>query len=149
MALEVGGQRYGQWNGCHAIGTDANVPRVGDFTKPGDIYKKHSYPLGIMVNKLGLRFVDEGADLRNYTYARYGKEILKQPGHVAYQIYDARIRPLLRVEYDREEATVFQADTLEALAAQLDIDQVQFLATVRDFNAAVDESTPFDPSVKD
>ena len=89
--------------------------------KPGDIYKKHSYPYSIMLNQNGERFVDEGADFRNFTYAKYGKEILKQPNHIAYQLYDAKVRPILRKEYDLEEATVIQADTLEELATKLEV----------------------------
>ena len=89
------------------LGQIHNAPIVGDFTKPGDIFKKASYPYSIMLNNEGKRFVDEGADLRNYTYAKYGREVLKQPGHVAYQIYDAQVRPMLRKEYDLEEATFY------------------------------------------
>ncbi len=62
MALAVGAQKYGEWSGCHSIGTDYNAPKVGDFNKPGDIYKKSSFPLGLMINGNGNRFVDEGAD---------------------------------------------------------------------------------------
>ncbi len=148
MALAVGAQKYGQWSGCHAIGTDYNAPKVGDFNKPGDIYKKHSYPLSIMLNKNGERFVDEGADFRNYTYAKYGKEILKQPGHVAYQIFDSKVRPLLREEYNLEEATAYEADTLEALVDQLDVDKENFLRTIEEYNRSVQEGE-FNPSVKD
>ena len=39
---------------------------------------RQSYPLGVMINRDGKRFVDEGADFRNYTYAKYGREILAQ-----------------------------------------------------------------------
>ena len=148
MALEVGAQKYGQWSGCHSIGTDYNAPKVGDFTKPGDIFKKHSYPLSIMLNKDGNRFVDEGADFRNYTYAKYGREILKQPGHVAYQIYDAQVRPFLRKEYDLEEATIYQADTLEELANLLPVNQTQFLKTIEEYNQSVQEGN-YNPTEKD
>lgn len=148
MAVSIGAQTFGQRNGCHAIGTDANAPRVGDFQKPGDIFKKHSYPYSVMVNVEGKRFVDEGADFRNYTYAKYGKEILKQPKNIAYQIYDAKVRPILRAEYDLEEATVIEAATLEVLADQLDINKEQFLQTISDYNAAVQEGE-FNPSEKD
>ncbi|MER2010620.1 MAG: FAD-binding protein, partial [Psychrobacillus sp.] len=144
----IGAQTFGQVNGCHAIGTDANAPRVGDFQKPGDIFKKHSYPYSVMVNVEGNRFVDEGADFRNYTYAKYGKEILKQPNNIAYQIYDAKVRPILRAEYNLEEATVVEASSLEALADQLDINKEQFLQTINEFNAAVQEGE-FNPSDKD
>jgi len=148
MAFEVGAQPYGEWSGAHAIGTDANAPSVGDFTKPGDIFKKHSYPLGIMINKDGHRFVDEGADFRNYTYAKYGREILNQPDQIAYQIYDKQVRPMLRDEYDRKEATCYKADTIEELAAQLDVNKKQFVRTIEQYNNAVQDA-PYEPSEKD
>jgi tricarballylate dehydrogenase len=148
MALAVGAQRYGDWSGCHSIGTDYNAPKVGDFTKPGDIFKKHSYPLSIMVNRDGKRFVDEGADFRNYTYAKYGREILKQPGHVAYQIYDSQVRQMLRKEYDIEEATVCQADTIEELADLIPVNKSQFMTTINEYNNAVLEGN-YNPTIKD
>ncbi|SIT72490.1 FAD-dependent tricarballylate dehydrogenase TcuA [Edaphobacillus lindanitolerans] len=148
MALRVGARRFGQWDGCHAIGTDANAPKSGDFNKPGDIFKKHSYPLSIMVNKDGQRFVDEGADFRNYTYAKYGKEVLRQPDHIAFQIFDSKVRPLLREEYNLEEATVYKAATIEELAEQLPIASEAFLSTINYYNAAVQEGD-FNPSIKD
>ncbi|ARK29761.1 Fumarate reductase flavoprotein subunit precursor [Halalkalibacter krulwichiae] len=148
MALEVGAVRYGEWNGCHSIGTDAKAPKVGDFTKPGDIFKKHSYPLGIMINKDGNRFVDEGADFRNYTYAKYGREILKQPDHIAYQIYDSQVRPMLRKEYNLEEATFYQADTIEELVEQLPVNKGQFLNTISEYNDAV-QVGEYNPTEKD
>ncbi|MGP4079954.1 FAD-dependent tricarballylate dehydrogenase TcuA [Pseudalkalibacillus sp. R45] len=148
MALAVGAEKFGNWAGCHSIGTDANAPKVGDFTKPGDIFKKHSYPLSIMLNKDGNRFVDEGADFRNYTYAKYGREILKQPDHVAYQIYDAQVRPMLRKEYDLEEATFYQTDRLEDLVEKLPVDKESFLKTIEEYNEAVQDGA-YNPTVKD
>ncbi|KKK35093.1 tricarballylate dehydrogenase [Salinicoccus sediminis] len=148
MALEAGAVRAGQYDGCHAHTTDYNAPRFGDYGKPGDIYKKSSYPLGLIVNTEGKRFVDEGADFRNYTYAKYGKETLKQPGHKAFQLYDSQVRPMLRVEYDLEEATVFKADTPEELAVKMGVDKESFLQTVTEYNRAVQEGD-YNPSVKD
>ncbi|MEH7223592.1 FAD-dependent tricarballylate dehydrogenase TcuA [Bacillus sp. JJ1566] len=148
MALEIGGQKHGQWTGCHSIGTDYNVPVVGDFKKPGDIFKKHSYPLGIMVNKNGERFVDEGADFRNYTYAKYGAEVLKQPDQVAYQIFDSQVRNKLRDEYNLPEATGYEANTLEELAELIPINKEKFLETVEQYNHAVQEGD-YNPSIKD
>lgn len=148
MAIEVGANTFGQWSGCHSIGTDYNAPKVGDFTKPGDIFKKSSYPLGLILNKDGKRFVDEGEDLRNYTYAKYGREILKQPGHMAYQMFDSQVYPLLRSEYKLEETTVVKADTLEELADKIDINKEQLLNTIEAYNNAVQDGT-FHPSEKD
>ncbi|WP_066074626.1 FAD-dependent tricarballylate dehydrogenase TcuA [Neobacillus soli] len=148
MALAVGAQKYGDWSGCHSIGTDYNAPKVGDFNKPGDIFKKSSFPLGLILNKDGKRFVDEGADFRNYTYAKYGKEVLKQPDHTAFQVFDEQNYPMLRKEYKLDEATVFKANTLEELADYLPVNKSQFLETIYEYNAAVQEGK-YDPSVKD
>ncbi len=147
MALELGAQPYGHWSGCHAVAWDANAPPYGD-RKVGDLFQKHSYPLGIVVNRLGQRFLDEGADFRNYTYARYGAEILKQPGQIAFQIFDAKVLPLLRDEYRIPQATRAQAETLGELADRLGIEREGLLRTVAEFNAAVQEGE-FNPAIKD
>ena len=44
-------------------------------------YRKICYFLGVMLNENGLRFLDEGVDFRNYTYAQFGQAILKEPGN--------------------------------------------------------------------
>ncbi|HBP15261.1 MAG TPA: tricarballylate dehydrogenase, partial [Gammaproteobacteria bacterium] len=111
---------------------------------------KHSYPLGIMVNANGERFVDEGADFRNYTYARYGHEVLKQPGQFAYQIFDKKVTHLLRDEYRIKQVTRIQAQTLNTLAERMDdVDTEKFVACVSAYNAACNGDTRFDPSIKD
>ena len=69
MALDIGAQPYGHWSSCHAVAWDANAPEFGD-RKVLDLFQKHSYPLGLIVNVRGERFVDEGADYRNMTYAQ-------------------------------------------------------------------------------
>jgi tricarballylate dehydrogenase len=149
MALEAGASPAGHWSGCHAVGWDRNAPEYGDLAV-GDGFQKHSYPLGIMVNANGKRFVDEGADFRNYTYAKYGRRILEQPGQFAWQVFDQKVVPLLRDEYRIREATRVQAATLEELAPRLDgVNPEGFLAEVAAFNAAVDVTVPFDPTAKD
>lgn len=148
MALAAGAQAAGNWAGCHAVGMDFNAPASGDTSKPGDIWKKHSYPYGLLFNKAGMRFVDEGANLRNYTYAQYGKAVLQQPDGVAYQIFDAQTEPLLRSEYRHEWAARYTADSLPALAAQLDINRDVFLAEINAYNDAVGAGE-FNPAVLD
>ena len=149
MALDIGAMSTGNWSGCHAVGWDRNAPEFGDLAV-GDQFQKHSYPFGIMVNAHGERFVDEGADLRNYTYAKYGREILKQPGQFCWQVFDAKVSHLLRDEYRIRQITKATADTIEELAEKLeDVDAEGFLAEVKAFNAAVNTDIPFDPTVKD
>ncbi|MEM7218860.1 MAG: FAD-dependent tricarballylate dehydrogenase TcuA [Pseudomonadota bacterium] len=149
MAIAIGASTKGNWSGCHAVGWDYNAPEFGDLNV-GDNFQKHSYPWGIMVNAAGERFVDEGADFRNYTYAKYGRVILAQPDQFAWQVFDAKVTHLLRDEYRIRQVTKVKADTIEALAEKLDgVDTQGFLAEVKAYNAAVDTNTAFDPNVKD
>ena len=149
MALAVGAMPYGHWSGAHAVGWDQNAPAFGDLAV-GDAFQKHSYPFGIMVNARGERFVDEGADFRNYTYAKYGREILAQPSQFAWQVFDAKVHHLLRDEYRIRQITKVSADTLEDLAAKMEgVDRAGFLRTVAEFNAAVRQDVAFNPNLKD
>ena len=145
----IGAMAYGNWSGCHAVGWDRNAPEFGD-RRIGDGFQKHSYPFGIMVNAHGQRFVDEGADFRNLTYARYGREVLSQPRQFAWQVFDAKATGLLRDEYRIPQVTRVTAGTLEELARKLDgVDSEAFLETVKHYNDAVRASIPFNPNVKD
>ena len=137
MALDIGASSAGHWSGCHAVAWDMNSPEFGDLAV-GDGFQKHSYPLGIMVNANGQRFVDEGADFRNFTYAKYGRRILEQPGNLAWQIFDSKVSELLRSEYRIRQVTTVKAHSLEELARGLDgVDGPEFLNTVAEFNASV------------
>ncbi len=136
MALEIGAQSFGHWSGCHAVAWDLNAPPTGD-RNIADLFQKHSYPFGIIVNVNGQRFVDEGADFRNYTYAKYGREILFQPQRAAFQIFDQKTKSLLRDEYDIPQVSKVEADTIQKLAEGLGIDRDGLVSTVREFNSAV------------
>jgi tricarballylate dehydrogenase len=146
-ALEIGAQPWGHWSGCHAVAWDYNAPWHGD-RKVGDNFQKHSYPLGIIVNVRGERFLDEGADFRNYTYVKYGREIIQQPRRAAFQIFDQKVVDLLREEYRIREVTKAEAGTIEELARKLEIDAEGLVRTVRGYNAAV-QAGAFNPAVKD
>ena len=149
MALDAGAMPIGNWSGCHAVGWDRNAPEFGDLSV-GDNFQKHSYPFGIMLNANGERFVDEGADFRNYTYAKYGRVILAQPGQFAWQIFDQKVLHLLRDEYRIKRVTKARADSLEALLQKLDdVNATRALQTIKAYNAAVRQDVPFDPNVKD
>ena len=149
MALAIGAMPAGHWSGAHAVAWDYNAPTFGDIAV-GDGFQKHSYPFGIMVNTQGRRFLDEGADFRNYTYAKYGHEILAQPNQCAWQIFDQKVTHLLRDEYRIKQVTKATADSIEELAAKLDgIDAQQLVRTVAEYNRAVQQGRQFDPNVKD
>lgn len=152
----------GDWAGCHAVAWDANAPRDGgggdrertnEFTKSG-------YPLGIMVNVDGERFVDEGVDFRNYTYAKFGKAVLGQVDGVAFQVWDKVGAGMLRgEEYRAEVVERIEAGSVEELAARCKERGLRrperLVETVRRYNDAARrhrERFPervFNPAVKD
>jgi len=149
MALDIGAQPAGNWSGCHAVAWERNAPEFGDLAV-GDQFQKHSYPWGIYLNAEGKRFVDEGADFRNYTYARYGRVVLQQPGQFAWQIFDGKVKHLLRDEYKIRQVTKRVANTLSELVSVLDdVNAEAALKEIQNYNAAVRTDIAFNPNVKD
>jgi len=153
MALEAGAMPYGLFEGCHATPMDLYMKDFGNLEIPhGERkhYRKICYFLGVMLNARGERFVDEGADFRNYTYAQFGRAVLQQPGQFAWQVFDAKVEDLLYAEYSFHDAHWVEAETLEELVAKLEgVDQARARLTLQAFNEAVMEEVPFDPTVKD
>ena len=98
MALDIGACAAGNWSGCHAVAWDLSAPEFGDLTVGND-FKKDSFQYCILVNARGERFLDEGADFRNFIYAKNGAIILRQPHQLAWQIFDNKVTHLLRAEY--------------------------------------------------
>ena len=89
---KVRGTRYNRaraadaaWNRRRPAGS-GRVPRDADRRRgaalrrprPGRQTNRLSYPYGVMVNREGDRFVDEGEDFQLYTYAKMGG-IMRQP----------------------------------------------------------------------
>ena len=149
MSTDIGAATYGNWSGCHSVAWDRNAPEFGDLAV-GDQFQKHSYPFFIMVNATGKRFVDEGADFRNYTYAKYGRVILEQPAQFAWQVLDAKVAHLKRDEYSIRQVTKVTADTIEGLADKLEgVNKEAFLKEIADYNAAVRQDIDYNPNVKD
>jgi tricarballylate dehydrogenase len=149
IALAIGASPCGNWSGCHAVQWEMNAPEFGDLGV-GDQFQKHSYPFGILINALGKRFVDEGADFRNYTYAKYGRVVLEQPGQFAWQIFDQKVKYLQRDEYKIRQITKVAGNTIEDLAQRLDgVNATEFLRTVMEWNKAVRTDVPFNPNIKD
>ncbi len=136
MAMDIGAASAGHWSGAHAVQWDMNAPPYGDIAI-GDRFQKHNYPFGVILNARGERFLDEGLDFHSYTYAKYGHEVMKQPGLFAWQVFDQKIVGLLRDEYRIARITKETAGTLEELVRKLTgVDPVAALATIEAYNAA-------------
>ncbi|MEM9099521.1 MAG: FAD-dependent tricarballylate dehydrogenase TcuA [Pseudomonadota bacterium] len=153
MAWALGADRYGSYEGCHATPMDLHMKDYGNLDLPPverKNYRKICYFLGVMLNAQGERFVDEGINFRNYTYAQFGRAVLEQPGHFAWQIFDQKVLDLLYGEYHFADAHYVEADSLDALIPKLEgVDPEAAAATLMAYNAAVDEAVPFDPTILD
>jgi tricarballylate dehydrogenase len=145
MAFEIGAMPWGQWSGCHATPINAEAPAFGD-RELTDKTNRLSYPYGVMINKLGLRFVDEGEDQALFTYAKFGGSILNQPAGVAYQIFDAKVTHLLEPRYSTSKPIM--AERLEDLPGKLDVDHAAAIRTLNEFNAAAGHGA-FNPGERD
>ena len=119
MALEIGAAPFGNWSGCNAVAWDANAPEFGDLVVMSG-FQKHSYPYGIMINAEGKRFADEGADVKHYTYGKYGEMLIDQPGNLPGRFSTSKVLHLLREDYRIKQVSKVRADSLEELASKME-----------------------------
>ena len=141
MALALGADRAGDWSGMHA--------------EPIDVRAKNSapvvlvYPYGIVVDRNGQRFFDEGAGLVHETWETFARDIhFNTPGSIAYAILDSRLLEI--ADYQRairSEVPPVRAETLTELAKLAGIDADNLASTVAAYNAAcVGDANIFDPT---
>lgn len=133
MALDIGAQAAGQWGDYHSAVIDARSPK----TECG-VTALYNFQMGIIVDTQGRRFLDEGEDWRDNTYVKFGKAIVEHADGLAFCIFDQQM--YRRPEFQRAwypVAPPIVADTLEELAAALELPVAAFAGTVREFNAAV------------
>ena len=162
IASRVGARMIGDWEGCHSTCWDANADANQGKRGLTNQLTKLGYPLGIMVNAQGERFVDEGEDFRNYTYAKFGRAILTQPGGFAFQIWDSKgIEMLRQEEYGDGVVEKVYNETVQGLAALLverglnPSAKDRLMETIQDFNKAVvayhaqNPTANWNPAIKD
>jgi len=130
MALRAGAAKSGDWNGMHAEPVDARATTSAPVVLV--------YPFGIVVDKTGRRFFDEGAGLVHETWEWFAREIhFNRPGAIAYAILDSRLLGI--ADYKRairSEVEPYRADTLLELARLIGVDAATLNETVATYNAA-------------
>lgn len=143
MAVALGAATSGQWGGGHASPIDASAPDV----EVDNNVNRYAYPHGISVDIDGKRFFDESERHRTYTYAKTGWAVSRQKDGIAFQIFDQKAVELFPDAY--RAAVPVEADTIAELAQKVGIDPVALTRTVDEYNAAIDDSVPFDATVED
>jgi tricarballylate dehydrogenase len=129
LMLDAGAQSIGDPRGCHAIAVDARAPRFDG----GIVTRLDCIPLGIVVNRQGLRFADEGEDVWPKRYASWGSLVAQQPEQTAFCLVDAKTSGLFM-------PSVFPpivAESIRELAVRLGVSPDGLEATVAAFNRAV------------
>jgi tricarballylate dehydrogenase len=144
MAMERGALTAGDWNGMHIEPID---PRSRNSAPVVLVY-----PYGIVVDRDGRRFFDEGRGLVHETWEDFARNIhFARPDNIAYAILDRRLLDIPGFERAiRSEVPPYQAETIEALAALIGVPAGQLKATIKGFNAAATgDSRRFDATRRD
>jgi tricarballylate dehydrogenase len=139
--LDQGVEQVGDPTQCHAVAIDGRAPKFDG----GIVTRLDCVPFSIVVNKDGKRFYDEGEDVWPKRYAIWGRLVAAQPDQVGHVIIDAK-------SIDLFMPSVFpplKADTLEELAAMMEIPEDQLKATVAEFNEACGDTSKFHPTELD
>jgi tricarballylate dehydrogenase len=130
IGIARGAFTSGDWNGMHAEPVD---PRSKNSAPVVLIY-----PYGIVVDRSGRRFFDEGRGLVHETWEAFARKIhFETPGGEAFAVLDSRLFEISGFERAiRSEVAPFKADTLHELAVLAGIDSAGLATTVAAFNGA-------------
>jgi tricarballylate dehydrogenase len=141
MAVEIGADTAGQFDGMHAELVDVRTDR------PDPVLYGH--PWTIVVNRDARRFYDEGATGMAESFELIAYEVWRNQDQTAYMITDEAVmsREDLTQYYDTDIPPV-KADTIAELANLLGLEPAELVATVDEFNAACGDAE-YDPSVFD
>jgi tricarballylate dehydrogenase len=136
VMLDQGAKPIGDPRQCHAVAIDARAPKFDG----GIVTRLDCVPFGIVVNKEGDRFYDEGEDFWPKRYAIWGRLVAQQPDQIAYCIFDSKSLDLFMPSV----FPAIQAASIGELGDELKLDPVRLLESVKVFNAAVRPGA-FDP----
>lgn len=129
LLLDGGAKPIGDPKQCHAVAIDGRAPKFDG----GIVTRLDCLPLGIVVNREGVRFYDEGEDLWPKRYAIWGRLVAEQPGQIAWSIIDSKV-------VGRFMPSVFppvRASSIRELAIALGLPCETVENTVRCFNASI------------
>jgi tricarballylate dehydrogenase len=129
ILLAEGARPAGDATQCHAVAIDGRAPKFDG----GIVTRLDCVPLGIVVNRQGLRFYDEGEDLWPKRYAIWGRLVAQQPSQIAFSITDSKV-------VGRYMPSVFPpiaADSIGELARRLELPADGLEHTVQEFNGRV------------
>ncbi len=129
MALDIGAAPCGDFGSYHASPMDPRSKRAGP--------SMYIYPYGVLVNKEGLRFTDEGPGPTDETYESVTRAIFAQPAGIAWTILDAKLKDIPHQSVAiRTEQPAIEAQSIEALALKIGVPADLLVKTLDQYNAA-------------
>lgn len=126
--IDLGADKIGDPTQAHMVAIDARAPLYDG----GICTRIDCVSLGIVVNKEGERFYDEGEDFWPKRYAIWGRLVAEQPGQIGFSIIDSKA-------VGHFMPPVFpgnKADTPAQLAEQLGLPPETFIDTLNSYNKA-------------
>ncbi|MGW4914500.1 FAD-dependent tricarballylate dehydrogenase TcuA [Streptomyces sp. NPDC004270] len=133
-ALRAGADRAGTWSRCHSAAVDPTMP-APESSAAAPPFPLHGFWLGVLVNRDGERFVDEGPGPWVRNYSKMGKAIMRQPGCEAFEIFDQRTAARVADEF-AGSAVPIVADTVPELAERIGVPIDRLVRTLATFNDA-------------
>lgn len=141
MALDIGAAPCGDYGEYHAQPID---PRSG-VTEPLVMI----FTQGVLVNRAGLRFVDEAPGSIDAHYERITRIIARQALGMAWCILDAGVDEIDKWQRCiRTDQAAIEASTIEALAAAIELPVATLVGSIAAYNAACVDGD-FDPHTID
>jgi len=139
--LENGAKLVGSPRGAHMIAVDERSPKYDG----GIVTRVDAIPIGIVVNKNGRRFYDEGQDIWPKRYAIWGHLIAEQQDQIAFCIVDSKmLKYFIPPMFDP-----FKFGSIEEIANKFNINRENLINTIKEFNNNISRDCQFDLSALD
>ncbi len=131
--LAAGAESIGDPSQGHMVPCDSRSPKFDG----GIVTRLDCVTLGVVVNKSGERFYDEGEDFWGFRYAIWGRLVAQQQDQICYCFVDSKtINKFMPSRYP-----AIKGNTIGEVARQFGLPVEKVEATIKAFNDAVQPGT--------
>ncbi len=140
VLIENNALSVGDPKNAHMLALDARAPKFDG----GIVTRLDCIPFGIVVNKNGARFYDEGENIWPKRYAIWGHILIEQPGQIGYVIFDSKVANL----FMPSAFPAFSANSIKELSEKINLNSEALIKTIDNYNNHLSLGK-FDPSILD
>jgi tricarballylate dehydrogenase len=131
--LDAGAESIGDPSQGHMVPCDSRSPKFDG----GIVTRLDCVTLGLVVNKAGERFYDEGEDFWGFRYAIWGRLVAQQQDQICYCFVDSKtINKFMPSRYP-----AIKGNTIGEVASQFGLPVEKVESTIKAFNDAVQPGT--------